>query len=57
MLMGMLAQHLLSWLDPDLHHLNIYEHKIVDWVLASANFEGEKENNQNLVAMDTSLAD
>lgn len=49
MLMGMLTQHLLSWLDPDLHHLNIDEHKAVDWVLASANFKrGKKKNKPKL---------
>lgn len=57
MLMGMLTQHLLSWLDPDLHHLNIDEHKAVDWVLASANFKrGKKKTNQNSTSMDTSSA-
>lgn len=40
MLMGVITQHLLSWLDPDLHHLNTYRHKAVDWVFASANFGG-----------------
>lgn len=40
MLMGVITQHLLSWLDPHLHHLNTYGHKAVDWIFASANFEG-----------------
>lgn len=27
MLMGVITQHLLSWLDPDWHHLNTYGHR------------------------------
>lgn len=39
MLMGVVTQHLLSRLQPDLCHLNVYGYRAGEWVFAFANFQ------------------